>query len=290
MRGSAERAAKKGAPLPSVQDAKRRLGLGLDPSQPDVSVSEWLDMWLATKRRTKRESTCRGYEMHIRTWLKPQLGHLPLERLNAGHVEDLFSSIQRINAELAAQRAAGIAPMEIMGDARGQSRACGPTTQLRIFATLRAALNAAVRQRKITWNPCDGVELEHPDTAERQRWTPVEAARFIAFVADDEMGLMFRVAVLRAPRRAELCGFRWADSVLEKPYPDPQTGLGAHGRAAWCGAAHHPTRREARRIEGQDEARAAQGLPGSRDGGAAAPASQGSAQAAANSGRGMAGQ
>lgn len=51
---------------------------------------------------------------------------------------------------------------------RGQSRECGPTTQLRIFATLRAALNSAVKQRKITWNPCNGVELEQPETAERQ--------------------------------------------------------------------------------------------------------------------------
>jgi len=218
--------AKKGAPLPSVEDAKRRLGLGLDPSQPGLNVDEWLDMWLATKRRTKRESTYRGYEMHIRTWLKPQLGHLPLERLNAGHVEELFTTIRRINDDLAAQRANGVAPMDvkIKGDVRGQSRECGPTTQLRIFATLRAALNAAVRQRKITWNPCDGVELEHPETAERQRWSPVEAARFISLTADDEMGLMFRVAVLRAPRRAELCGFRWADSDLDKPYPDPRTG------------------------------------------------------------------
>ena len=121
-------------------------------------------MWLAAKRRTKRESTCRGYEMHIRTWLKPQLGHLPLERLNAGHIEELFTTIRRVNAEVARQRAAGVAPMDVKieGDVRGQSRKCGPTTQLRVFATLRAALNAAVRQRKITWNPCDGVELEHP--------------------------------------------------------------------------------------------------------------------------------
>lgn len=35
---------------------------------------------------------------------------------------------------------------------------------------------------------------------------------------------MFRVAVLRATRRAELCGFRWADTDLEKPYHDPETG------------------------------------------------------------------
>ena len=40
---------------------------------------------------------------------------------------------------------------------------------------------------------------------------------------------MFRVGVLRAPRRAELCGFRWADSVLEKPYRDPETGEGRMG-------------------------------------------------------------
>jgi hypothetical protein len=57
----------------------------------------------------------------------------------------------------------------------------------RIFATLRAALNAAKRPRKIIWNPCEGVELEQPDTSERQRWTPAEAARFIDATADDEM-------------------------------------------------------------------------------------------------------
>jgi transposase InsO family protein len=32
-----------------------------------------------------------------------------------------------------------------------------------------------------------------------------------------------RVGVLRAARRAELCGFRWADTVLERPYIDPET-------------------------------------------------------------------
>ena len=224
--GDMLKATRNGAPLPSIEDAQRRLGLGLDPAQEGVTVGQWLDTWLAAKRRNKRESTCRGYEMHIRTWLKPQLGHLPLERLSAGHIEELFATISRYNAELARQRAAGVAPMDVKidGDVRDQSRECGPTTQLRVFATLRAALNAAVRQRKISWNPCSGVELETPETAERQRWTPAEAAQFITATADDEMGLMFRVGVLRGCRRAELCGFRWADAELDKPYRDPVTG------------------------------------------------------------------
>ena len=229
--GDMLRAVRQGSPLPTVEDVQRRLGLGLDPAHEGPTLGEWLDTWLAAKRRTKRESTCRGYEMHIRTWLKPQLGHLPLERLNAGHIEELFITIRRMNAEITRQRAAGVAPMDVKidDDVRGQSRECGPTTQLRIFATLRAALNAAKRQRKITWNPCEGIELEQPETAERQRWTPAEAAQFIDATAGDEMGLMFRIAVLRAPRRAELCGFRWTGSVLEKPYADPETGAERKG-------------------------------------------------------------
>jgi integrase len=189
-------------------------------------VGEWLDMWLVTKRRTKRESTCRGYEMHIRTWLKPQLGYLPLERLNTKHIEELFTTIWRVNAEVARQRAAGISPMNVKidGDVRGQSRECGATTQLRVFATLRAALNSAVKQRKISWNPAAGVELESAEARERQRWTPAQAAQFIVATNDDPMGLMFRIAVLRGCRRGELCGFRWADTELDKPYRDPATG------------------------------------------------------------------
>ena len=36
--------------------------------------------------------------MHIRTWLKPQLGHLPLDRLNAGHVEGQARRAQTVQA------------------------------------------------------------------------------------------------------------------------------------------------------------------------------------------------
>jgi integrase len=81
-----------------------------------------------------------------------------------------------------------------------------------------------VKQRKISWNPAAGVELESAEARERQRWTPAQAAQFIVATNDDPMGLMFRIAVLRGCRRGELCGFRWADTELDKPYRDPATG------------------------------------------------------------------
>ncbi|MDQ2874602.1 MAG: site-specific integrase [Actinomycetota bacterium] len=206
---------RRGGQLPAVEDVRRRLGLGLDPASAGITVGEWLDTWLAGRQRVKRPSTARSYEMHVRVWLKPQLGHLPLERLNSGHIEGLFTTIERFNAELERQRSEGRALIEIEGDVRSQPRIVGPSTQARIFATLRAACNAAVRQRKIRWSPCAGIELEPGSPAEARRWTPAEAARFIAFSADDPMGLMFRVAVLRGARRGELCGFTWPGTDLD---------------------------------------------------------------------------
>jgi len=193
--------------------------------------------------------------MHIRTRLKPRPGHQPLERLNAGHTEELFATIDRINTELAAQRAAGIAPMDVKieGDERHQSRNCGPTTQLRVFATLRAAHNTAKRQRKITWNPCEGVELEQPETTERQRWTPAEAVQFIDAIAGDEMGLMSRVVVLRAPPPGRAVWLPLDRLRPGKAVPQHGDRSGVHGGTARGEAADHPDRREAARVEGQDE-------------------------------------
>jgi integrase len=79
-----------------------------------------------------------------------------------------------------------------------------------------AALNAAVKQRKFSYNPCVGVELEPGERTEARRWTAAEAARFIAAVSDDPMGLMFRIAILAGVRRGELVGLRWTGADLDR--------------------------------------------------------------------------
>jgi integrase len=170
--------------------------------------------WLAS-RRTIRASTARSYRQHVSTWLVPHLGSLPLERLSAAHISAMFTAIEAGNAELARQRADGRALIQIEGDVRTQPRAVSAATQQRILATLRAALNAAVRQRQLMFNPCQGVELAAGAPAERQRWTPEQAATFLAATAPDPLGLMFRLAVLRGLRRGELCGLRWASADLD---------------------------------------------------------------------------
>jgi len=206
--------ARRGQPLPAVDDVRRRLGLGLDPGTPGMTTGECLESWLAG-RRTIRASVERSYRQHLETWLVPHLGGIPLERLNAAHISAMFAKIASFNAEIGRQRAEGRALTGIEGDVRSQPRTVGPTTQRRILATLRAALNAAVRQRQIAYNPCQGVELAPEARTERQRWTPEQAATFLAAAEHDPLGLLFRIAVLRGLRRGELCALRWASTDLD---------------------------------------------------------------------------
>jgi integrase len=178
-------AAKRGAPLPALEDVRRRLGLGLDPGTPGMTAGEWLDTWLAAKQRSRRASTVHGYRSHVALYLKPILGDMPLERLNASHVEAVLAAVGGT-----------------------------PANRHRVLATLRAALNAAVKQRRITYNPCSGIELEPERPPEAKRWTPAEANRFIDHTAGDPLGLAFHLMVMCGIRRGELCGLRWKDVDL----------------------------------------------------------------------------
>ena len=101
-----------------------RLGLDLDPGEPGMTVAEWLEGWLEGKQRTRRASTVRSYESYIRVHISRVIGELPLERVNPGHVEAVLATV---------------------GGSAG--------TRHRVLATMRAALNAAVKQRLTTWNP-----------------------------------------------------------------------------------------------------------------------------------------
>jgi integrase len=200
--------------LPEVGDVSRRLGLGQDPGEPGVTTGQWLESWLAGRRKI-RSGTRRSYEQHIAAWLVPHLGHIQLERLNAQHISAMFTAIEKGNAEIGRQREQGRAEIRIGGDIRTQPRIIGPATMHRILATLRASLNAAVKERKIAYNPCVGVELAPEAPPEQQRWTPAQTARFVAVSAADPLGLMLRIMVLRGMRRGEVIGLLWASADLD---------------------------------------------------------------------------
>lgn len=179
-----------------------------------VLVREWLNTWLDT-RVTVRDSTLRSYQAICANHLIPYLGAVPLAALSVRQVEAMLAGIRRHSA--------------VWG------RPVTDATVQRIHATLRTALNAAVREQLIDANPAKAVRLPRarrpyavvwtPDrivewqaTGRRPTvavWTAGQTAAFLAGIAQHRLYAAFHLIALRGLRRGETAGLRWCDLDLD---------------------------------------------------------------------------
>lgn len=177
------------------------------------TTGRWLEVWLQQHRRT-RPTTTRSYESHLRLYLLPTLGRIPLDELTPDHVQLMIDGIVYEHASV--------------------GRPIAAMTLVRIRATLRSALSQAMRRGLIGSNPATLVELPphvrpHPviwtpsrvtareATGERPAigvWTAEQLNTFLTFTASQPQHLLWRVIALCGLRRGEACGLRWVDVDL----------------------------------------------------------------------------
>nr|WP_213456581.1 hypothetical protein [Micromonospora sp. NBRC 107566] len=167
-----EKALKARGALPDYDEMRRRYATG-QALNATMTVGQWLDEWL-TSRRKIRKSTRRSYEAHIRLYLKPHLGHLPIDRLRVVHIAAMFDAIDADNEFIRAAWAC--ADAEQRAAVKGR-RIVSAATKQRIRATLRAALNRAIKQEQlITVNHAAFVELESGKRPKAMVWTEEHVA------------------------------------------------------------------------------------------------------------------
>jgi len=167
-----DKALKNRTALPDYDQMRRRHASG-QAINATMTVGQWLDEWLASRRKI-RKSTRRSYEAHVRLYLKPHLGHLPIDRLRVVHIAAMFDAIDADNEYIRAARASGDAKQRAAVKGR---RTVSPATKQRIRATLRAALNRAIKQEQlITVNHAAFVELESGKRPKAKMWTDEHVA------------------------------------------------------------------------------------------------------------------
>ena len=158
--------------LPPVEEVRRKVRTRQDLN-PTVTVTEWLGEFLRRKRKID-VTTRRSYEAHIRLYFTPYLGHIRLDRLRVSDIAGMFDAIEEFNDVITTARASG--DPEERAKVRYR-RPVGPATMHRIRATLRHALNIAIKQdRLIDFNPAAVVELPDAERPKALVWTDERVA------------------------------------------------------------------------------------------------------------------
>src|SRR5947207_2193066 len=133
--------------------------------------------WAYSARSNAPMTARRAYTSHLNLYLLPHLGEVRLDKLRVGHIAAMFEAIAERNEMIETHRAS---PDEDKRAAVKGMRTIAPATMHRIRATLRAALNAAIRQRLIDTNPAAHVELPPAKRPKPLVWTDERVKRWQA--------------------------------------------------------------------------------------------------------------
>lgn len=195
------------------------------------TMAGYLERWLAGKKGL-RAATARSYAAHVRLYLAPGLGHLPLGQVSVEDVEELYD----------AMRDMGRSPTDssMLGRllaARLPSSGTRPLSDAsirRVHATLMSALNTAAKRRLVPFNPAAHVELapgkrpkavlwtdepvaEWRRTGKRPKvavWTPEQIGAFLDHAASDRLYALYHLLAFRGLRRGEAVGLPWSEVDL----------------------------------------------------------------------------
>lgn len=172
--------------------ARELAGVG-NPGTGARTVGELLDLWYDRSQADWSASTRPGYRSKIDLYLKPEFGELPLRKLTAAKIDDLYRRIRTQGHK---------------------GKPLSVATVRRTHAVLSGACSQAVKWGWLPTNPCDNATPGRLVRAEINPPTIAEIRQILA-AATAPLEDFVQLALATGARRGELCGLQWVDCNLD---------------------------------------------------------------------------
>jgi integrase len=169
-------------------------GTYVQPSK--ITVSQYLDEYLAGATRDRRESTKANYRDALKP-VRARLGDRPLQSITKADVEQLVDWMLSSGRKRSGTPGTGL----------------GARSVRLTLGRLRAAFEMAVDEGKLVRNVARLVKPPEYMPAERDIWSQAEVRAFLRAAVDDRLHAAWRLS-LYGLRRGEVLGLRWSDLDL----------------------------------------------------------------------------
>jgi integrase len=162
---------------------------GIAYDSQGLTVERYMDRWLESIKDRVRPGTFKPYEAITRLHIKPTLGTMKLDKLNAMQLEKLYS--QKLDSGLSARRVRYI------------------------HVTIRKALKDAVRLQLLCKNVADAAIPPRQVKSEIDPLTHLQLRTLLDASRGDKLHALYVLAVTTGMRQAELIGLMWKDVDLD---------------------------------------------------------------------------
>jgi integrase len=161
------------------------------------TIADLLERWFAAASPGWSASTVRETRSLLRCHLIPQLGHLPVTKVDTQDIDDLYAHLLRTG--------------------KRDHTPLAPGTVHRVHVVLHRALAQAVRWGWIFLNPATQASPPPVEPADIRPPSPRDVAVLLSSVASYDLALCtyLRLAAITGARRSQLLALRWSDVDLD---------------------------------------------------------------------------
>ena len=186
--------------LAKLETLKSARGVVTGKAKPDMPFGEWIDLWYKTwSKPALRPTTQYCYEDRIYKHIIPGIGTIPLNKLQQSDLQQFYAELKK-NGRLRWQEHYGPGLSDRM------VRSC--------HGTCRTALEKAVNEKLIPFNPAIGCKLPPKKAGEMQVLTHEEMQRFLIQAKENDFYELALLELATGMRRGEICALKWDDLDL----------------------------------------------------------------------------
>lgn len=172
-----------------------------DYRSPDkITLGDYLlERWLPSKRTRVKPSTAAAYERNIRLHINPNIGRIPLQKLQPEDLDELYVKLLT------------------EGKRNGTGGGLSAKSVRNVHATIQSALSDATRKGTVFRNVADIADPPSISRSGRSMnvWTGDQLRSFLETIAGHELYPLYFLAATTGMRRGEIAGLRWRNVDLD---------------------------------------------------------------------------
>ena len=171
-----------------LKEATAAIDAGTYIAPSKLTVGEWLDVWSRDYLGGVKPFTVVSYQTTIRVHLKPALGAIRLEALNAHTIQRFYNSLSK---------------------PEGDKPPLSPKTVKNIHGVLHKALKQAVLIGYIRSNPTDACTLPRIEKKQIQPLDEAQSKLFLGAIKGHRLEDLFTFTLFTGLREGEAMGLTW---------------------------------------------------------------------------------